>query len=425
MPENVTISIPYGVGTLEAEVPAANFSGTVKPPGIVAPAASESGEVVRALAQPIGTAAISRQVKAGDKVAIIVSDYTRPTPSETILGPVLAELAQAGVAKSDIVIVVACGLHAPSPQASLRQMLGEGILAEYRVVNHNADDAANLVYVGTTGGGIPVKINRLVAEANFRIAIGGIDPHHLAGWSGGAKNLLPGVAARETVNAHHILLRAAATRLGATDDNPFRLQLEEAARLAKLDFIVNVVLTQGKRIAYAVAGDVVAAHRDGVSFARQGLLVPVPGRVDAVITSPGGAPRDGELWQSHGKCLTRVGGIVKDGGTVILAAECPKGVGDSEFAEWLRQDAVAMEAALAGPFSMALAKAYHLAKEAGRVELFIVSDGITAADLPRLPVRFFPSLPAAVAAALAKKADASFLAVPDAAGVLTELRGED
>lgn len=422
MDNDVSISLPYGTGSLTAGVPAANYRGTVKPPGEITAAESAVGEVERALAAPVGASPIGAQVKAGGKVAIIVSDCTRPTPSGTILGPVLAELQAAGIAKNAIAIVVACGLHAPSPPESLRQMLGDGIMAEYRVVNHLADDAANLLYVGTTSGGIPVKINRLVAEADFRIAVGGIDPHHLAGWSGGAKNVLPGVAGRETVNAHHILLRDSATRLGAADDNPFRLQLEEAARLAKLDFIVNVVLTPAKKIAYAVAGDVVAAHRAGVAFARERLLVPVASKVDVVITSPGGAPRDGELWQTHGKCLTRVGGIVKDGGTIIVIAECSKGVGDDEFADWLRLDAKSLEAALAGPFSMALAKAYHLANEAERVDIFFVSSGLVAADLPRLPVRFFPSLPAAVEAALAKNTDATVVAVPDAAGVLTALR---
>jgi nickel-dependent lactate racemase len=422
MNDIVSISLPYGAGSLTAEVPKANYRGTVKPPGEIIVAESEVGEVERALASPVGVPRIGTQAKAGDKVAIIVSDYTRPTPSGTILGPVLAELQAAGIAKTDVTIIVACGLHAPSSPASLRQMLGEGILNEYRVVNHLADDVANQVYVGTTSGGIPVKINRLVVEADFRIAIGGIDPHHLAGWSGGAKNLLPGVAARETINAHHILLRDARTRLGAADDNPFRLQLEEAARLAKLDFIVNVVLTPAKKIAYAVAGDVVAAHRAGVAFARERLLVPVPSKVDVVLTSPGGAPRDGELWQTHGKCLTRVGGIVSDGGTIIVAAECSKGVGDEEFADWLRLDAGAMEEALNGPFSMALAKAYHLAKEAERVDIFFVSAGLVGDDLPKLPVRFFSSLSAAIAAALAKNTDASVVSVPDAAGVLASLR---
>lgn len=421
MSETVSISLPYGDGAVKAEVPAANFRGTVKPPGNIIAAASATDEVARALAAPIGAPPIGKQVKAGDKVAIIVSDHTRPTPSGTILGPVLAELHAAGVARGDIAIVVACGLHAPPPAASLRQMLGERIAAEYRVVNHSADDA-DLVGLGTTSGGIPVIINRLVATADFRIAVGGVDPHWMAGWSGGAKNVLPGVAGRETVNAHHILLRDAASRLGAADDNPFRLQLEEAARLARLDFIVNVVLTPAKKIACAVAGDAVAAHRAGVAFARERMLAPVSAMADVVLASPGGAPRDGDLWQTHGKCLTVVSGVVRDGGTVIVAAQCPKGAGDDEFAGWLRQDAAALEAALAGPFSMALAKAYNLATLADRAELFFVSEGLTAAALPKLAVRFFPSLPAAVAAALANRPDAAVLAVPDAAKVLPVLK---
>jgi nickel-dependent lactate racemase len=420
MAEAVTISIPYGTGTLQANIPASNYLGTASPAEPLLPADSETGEVKRALARPIASLPLAQIVHAGDRVAIIVSDHTRPTPSGLILGPVLEELHGSGIVRENITIVVACGLHSPSPASRLQAMLGQDILERYRVVNHNADDEENLVSVGVTSTGIPVKINRIVAEADVRLAIGGIDPHRFAGWSGGAKNILPGVAARETVNAHHPLLFDAGTRLGVIAGNSFRKQLEEAAGLARLDFIVNVVLTPARKIAYAVAGNYVAAHRAGVEYVHNKIRVAVPGPADAVIASPGGAPRDGEFWQTEGKCTGPVSGVVKDGGTVIVAAQCAKGIGNAEFARYLRSmDAGEMEKALArGPFSMALAKAYEFAKLAERVTVIFITEGLDRAAFAKIPVRFAPSLEDALQQVLRRNPEASVLAVPDAAGVV-------
>lgn len=422
MAEAIEVSIPYGTGALSVTVPRTSFLGTALAAKPLIPAADEASAVQRALEQPVGAKLLRDTLKTTDTVAVIVSDYTRPTPSGIILGPVLAELARIGISKENISIVVACGLHEPSPPESLVRMLGQDIIDNYKVVNHNADDLENLVPVGTTNGGIPVKINRLVAEADFRLAIGAIDPHRFAGWSGGAKNLLPGVAARETVNAHHVLLTHTSSRLGTTGENPFRVQLEEAARLARLDYIVNVVLSADKRIAYAVAGDAVEAHRAGVSYAEARIRAEVAVKADVVIASPGGAPRDSEFWQTEGKCLGTVSEVIRDGGTLIVAAQCSKGVGNPEFAEYLTMTVAGIEEAFAKrPFSMALAKAYKFAVLAQRVNVYLVSEGIGAVDLPNFPVKFFLTLQDALQHALEDYPQAKVLAIPDAAGVVLKL----
>jgi len=336
------------------------------------------------------------------------------------LGPVLEELHNAGIISENVTIVIACGLHAPSPVTSLTVMLGQDILDRYRVVMHNADDAENLLSVGVTSTGIPVKINRVVVEADVRLSIGSIDPHRFAGWSGGAKNILPGVAGRETINAHHTLLLDPATRLGVTTGNPFREQLEEAAGLAHLDFIINVVLTPKKKIAYVAAGHYVAAHRAGVQFVHQKIKATVAGKADIVIASPGGAPRDGEFWQTEGKCIGPASPAVKDGGTFIVVAQCSKGIGNEEFARYLRtMDAKEMEQALTrGPFSMALAKAYKFAQLAKRVNLVLITEGIDHAAFGKISMAFSTSLENTLQKLLQRNPGASVIAVPDAAGII-------
>lgn len=420
MGDSVEIRIPYGTGVMKASIPAVNYQETAVPVEPLQPLEDEVGEIKRALLHPFGSKTLSQLVKAGDKVTIIVSDYTRPTPTGRILGPVLAELHDRGVPAEHITIVIACGLHEPSPLSSLTAMLGQDVLNRYKVTNHNADDSENLVLVGQTSQGIPVRINKIVKEADIRISIGSIDPHRFAGWSGGAKNILPGVAARETVNAHHILLQNSAVGLGRTEGNPFREQLEEAARLAKLDFIINVVLTATKKIAYIVAGDVVAAHRAGVEFAHRRMQVNVKQQADVVIASPGGSPRDGEFWQTEGKCLGPVADVVKDGGIVIAVAQCLKGVGNDEFAQYLSSmDYSEMKEALeTGPFSMALAKAYKFAKLAEKATVYLVTEGLAATAFAKIPVVISTTLEETIRRVLEGNQDASVLVVPDASGVV-------
>ena len=426
MAEMISLTIPYGTGTLQAEIPAGNFAGTASPFEQLVPVASEYGEIKRALEQPVGSPPLAQIVRPDDTVALIVSDHTRPTPSGLILGPVLEKLRENGVREDSITIVIACGLHEPSPADRLETMLGKDILNRYRVVNHNADDEGNLVSVGDTSTGIPVKVNRIVAEADVRLAVGSIDPHRFAGWSGGAKNILPGVAARETVNAHHTLLLDPAARLGVAAGNPFREQLEEAAGLAKLDFIVNVVLTPERKIAYVSAGNFVAAHRAGIAFVHNKIRASVAGKADVVVASPGGAPRDGEFWQTEGKCLGPISGVIKDGGTIIAVAQCARGIGNGEFARYLRSmDVREMEEALLkGPFSMALAKAYKFAKLAERATVFLIAEGIHPADFGKIPVRLSTSLATALEEVLSRNPGASVLAVPDAAGVVLNVSGQ-
>ncbi|HWR31194.1 MAG TPA: nickel-dependent lactate racemase [Negativicutes bacterium] len=420
MAEKTRIAIPYARGHQTTDFPTENLVGAAVPSGQILSVDDEIAEIKRALSHPINSPSLGKLAKPGNKVAIVVSDFTRPTPSGLILGPVIEELQGAGVHSEGITIVIACGLHVPTSPSQIEAILGTENIKKYKVVNHRADDESSLTYVGRTSSGIPVKVNKIVAEADLTVSIGAIDPHHWAGFSGGAKNLLPGVSSRETVNAHHLLLLDPDTAVGKLDGNKFRAQLEEAARIANFNFIINVVLSADKKIAFAVAGDVVAAHRKGAAYIAEKLRVKLDGQVDMVIASPGGFPRDSDLWQTDGKCLSRIAPVVKDGGTVIVVSQCGQGFGDEEFARLLttRSGAELGEALRKGPFSTALAKAYNLAKLADRTTFYLVTEGIPAGALARIPVNIVASLEEAVREALIRTPQAKTLIVPDAAGVL-------
>lgn len=423
MKQVTKISIPYSHGRETVDI-SPDYSVTIAiPPKPIVAAADAVVTIQKALMQPVGSLPISQLVQPGQKIAIVVSDFTRPTPSGLILGPVLEELHRGGIAKQDITIVIACGLHVPSPLKNQEIMLGKQIIDEYRVVNHLADETQSMTYVGTTSGGIPVKINKIVAEADLSISIGAVDPHHWAGFSGGGKNLLPGVSSRETVNAHHILLMDPNTGVGRLDGNKFREQLEEAARLAKFNFIINVVMSPDKKIAFAAAGDVVEAHRACTDYAASKLQVNIVKQADIVIASPGGFPRDSTFWQTDGKCVSPIAPIVKDRGIAIIVSRCDKGFGDDEFANLLgTKNFDELEAALKkGLFSTALAKAYNFARLAQRVQIYLVTEGISSELLPHIPIKNFVSLNDAVNAALIQKPEASILVVPDSASIVLRL----
>jgi len=421
--QETKLTIPYSQVSQTVTI-AANYPVTVAtPPEPIVAAKDAVAAVEQALKHPIGSLPINQLVRAGQKVAIVVSDFTRPTPSGLILGPVLAELASIGITKQNITIVIACGLHVPSPLKNQEIMLGKEILTEYQVVNHLADDTEGMKYVGTTSGGIPVKINQIVAEADLSISIGAVDPHHWAGFSGGGKNLLPGVSSRETVNAHHILLMDPHTGVGQLEGNKFRGQLEEAARLANFNFIINVVMSPDKKIAFVAAGDVIKAHRACTDYAASKLQVTIAQQADIVIASPGGFPRDSTFWQTDGKCVSPIAPVIRDGGVAIIVSRCDKGFGDEEFANLLGTKTFSelADSLQQGPFSTALAKAYNFARLAQRVQIYLVAEEITGEQFQSIPVKSFTSLADAVAAALAGKETANILAVPDSASIVLKL----
>lgn len=329
---SVRISVPYGHAELHGQVPEASFLGTFLPQE--EEAADDEQQLLRqALEHPIGTARLRELARPGQKVAIVTSDLTRPCPSHKLLPSVLAELNAAGVPDADITVIVALGLHRAQTPAELEELLGAEVCRRVRVLNH---DPEQVVRLGVTSRGTPVEFFRPLVEADLRVCLGNLEFHYFAGFSGGAKALLPGCASRATVNANHALMVQPGAVAGKLEGNPVRADLEEGAAMLGGDFILNVVVDGHHRITGAVAGHVDQAHRQGCELVAQRGSVPIPQLAEVVVVSAGGYPKDINMYQAQ-KALDNAMHAVRPGGVIIWVAECVEGLGGKTFESWLRE----------------------------------------------------------------------------------------
>ncbi|MEM2082495.1 MAG: nickel-dependent lactate racemase [Candidatus Bathyarchaeia archaeon] len=366
------VRLKYGKGDLEVEIPEGNLLSILKPSEL--PAKSEAEEIRGALERPIGHGRLRDLVRRGMKVALLVSDITRPCPSHKILPHVIDELNGAGVGDGDITIFFANGMHRKQTTEDMNKLVGPGILGRIRAVNHDSKDKANLEYVGRTRRGTDVSINKQVLDCDFTIGIANVDIHYFAGYSGGGKSLLPGVSSFETIQQNHSMMTLPRAEPGVVDGNPVREDIEEGARIAGMDYMVNVVLNEDKGIVQAVAGDFVEAHRAAVKTNDLMYKVPIGRRADIVIASAGGFPKDINLYQAQ-KALDNALYAVKDGGTIILLAECPEGLGDETFEEWMMEASCPDDIIerLKGGFALGGHKAFAIARLAKRARIVAVS----------------------------------------------------
>lgn len=313
----------------------------------------------------------------GKRVAIAVNDKTRPVPHQYLLPPLLAELEALGIAAEAITLIIATGTHAPMPPAEFAQVLPPAVLARYPVISHDCD-AGDLVSLGKTRRGVEVWANRRFMEADLRIVVGNIEPHQFMGWSGGAKSAAVGVAGRATINANHALMTAPSSELGHYDDNPARQEVEEIGQLMRIGYALNVIMNDRKEIVHALAGDPLSVMRQGIPLARAIYQVPVPQPFDLMIISPGGHPKDINIYQAQ-KALGHATLAMRPGGAVIWAAACPEGAGSRAYEEFMADPAMtSYEAVLARyqreGYRLGPHKAWQIARDASRVRLRFVSD---------------------------------------------------
>ncbi len=326
MSRSVRVSIPSGAGLVHVTLPEENLAGVFLPEAV--PVCEDvRAEAERALAEPLGTPDLRDMVRAGDQVVILVDDHTRSTPAAEILPAVLARLAEAGVRDANITILITHGTHRLSTDEEVRRKVGPGVSERFRVVQHCCTDEANQVYVGLTSRGTPVWVNRLVVEADRRIGIGHIGPSPYAGYSGGGKLIVPGAASLDTINANHSLVALGVGRPGRVDV-PCRLDIDEAAALVGLDLVLDVVLDGSERVVRAFAGAPERVYEEGVALARRIYEVPCPGPVDIAVAS--GFPYELDLYQAE-RAVEYAEVAVRPGGSVVLVAACPDGVGGEEF----------------------------------------------------------------------------------------------
>ena len=335
MPE---VKFPYGRETLSLNIPDDRYAGTLvsRMHDYVAPKRPE--ELVKdAMADPIGTPRLSVMAEGRKKVVLIASDHTRPVPSKCIVPQMLAEIRE-GNPDADITILISTGCHRETTKEELVNKFGPEIVANEKIVIHDCDDAANLVCLGRLPSGGELIINRLAAEADLLVAEGFIEPHFFAGFSGGRKSILPGIASRKTVIYNHNgqFIDSPRARTGIVDGNPIHNDMLYAARAARLAYVVNVVINADKQAIFAVAGDVDLAHRVGREFLASQCQVPVTPS-DIVITTNGGYPLDQNIYQAV-KGMTAAEATVREGGVIIMLARSNDGHGGRVFYETFRDE---------------------------------------------------------------------------------------
>ena len=329
-------------------------------------------EVKRALENPIGTGKLSSIVKPGEKIVIITSDVTRPMPSKLVLPPLVDELLRGGASYADITVVFALGSHRKHSEEEKRYLVGDEIYNKIKCVDSDVTQCRTL---GTTSRGTPVEIFDEVANADRRICLGNIEFHYFAGYSGGAKAIMPGVSTRAAIQANHSAMVQEAARAGAINDNPVRQDIEEVVKFVPIDFILNVVLDENKQIIKAVAGHHVEAHREGCRFLDSLYKVEIPRKADIVVTTQGGYPKDINLYQAQ-KALDNAKHAVRDGGIIILLAACTEGYGEGVFEKWIRNSTSPDDliTKIRSNFELGGHKAAAIALVEKKARIFIVSD---------------------------------------------------
>ena len=301
------------------------------------PPATDKELIEQAMAAPIACSPLSALAKGKDKIVIIASDHTRPVPSKLIIPPMLQQLRQ-GNPDADITILIATGCHRGTTREELVQKFGADIVQNEKIYIHDCDERDMLVNIGTLPSGSACEINRLAYEADLLVAEGFIEPHFFAGFSGGRKSVLPGIAGRSTVLGNHCseFIAHPSARTGILENNPLHIDMLWAAKTAKLAYIVNVVLNAEKEVIYAVAGDAEAAHKAGTDFL-SGLCQAEAIPADIVITTNGGYPLDQNVYQAV-KGMTAAEATVKQGGVIIMLARCNDGIGGDHFYRQLAQE---------------------------------------------------------------------------------------
>lgn len=354
-------------------MPTRNLLGVIEP-NEKAAAQDAKAEILRSLNEPIGQKPLSALVKPASKVALVVDDVTRPSPSHIMVPPLVEELNCLAVRDEDITVIFACGTHRAVKPSEAKELLGEDIFNRVKTLSHD-QNANDHVYVGTTKThGTKVLVNKAFAEADFRILTGDIEMHYYAGFGGGRKSVLPGVAGSETIQHNHSMVLHPKAKTGILEGNPIHEDMVEAARLAKADFIVNVVTNRKGEIVQAFSGDLEQAFNQGVKLVEEICKVPVSRRGDIIVASPGGHPTDIDLYQAY-KTVDNVLDIVKRGGVIVLAAECPEGYGNQAFYEWMVKfkDSKSMEKEIRKRFVVGGHKAYYLQKALQKVQIILVS----------------------------------------------------
>ncbi|MCO6452594.1 MAG: nickel-dependent lactate racemase [Caldilineales bacterium] len=374
------VELAYGRTGLTVELPdSADVIRAAFEPGL----ADERQAILAALREPIGSPPLRELISAGDSVVIVHTDITRATPNERMLPVLLTELESNGIRREDITLLNGLGTHRRQTDAELRMMLGDEVVDNYRCLQHSCFDEEELVALGVTSLGHPVRVNRRYLEADVKILTGFIEPHFFAGFSGGPKAVLPSLAGKESVFSNHgrDMIGHPQATWGVIEGNPIWEEMREAALMTNPTFLLNVTLNNRKAITGVFAGDMLAAHRQGCEFVRASSMAGVDAPYDIVITTNSGYPLDQNLYQAV-KGMSAASQIVREGGVIIAVAACADGLPDhGQYAELLRRggspQGVLDMLAQSGFVAHDQWQAQIQARIQLRAEVFVYSDGLS------------------------------------------------
>jgi len=421
------VRLDYGRSGLLVRVPDTLAVSLLEPHKGV-PLDDPSAAIERALADPVVSAPLSDLARGRRNAAVVISDKTRPVPYGILLPPILRTLEAAGLRPDHIEILVATGLHRPNTRDELCEMTSPAIVDRYRIRNHVARNADEHVHLGRTLRGTEVWIDGGFVAADLKIVTGLIEPHLMAGYSGGRKAVVPGLAGVDTMRTvHGAAMLEADIGPGILAGNPFHEDLLDIVRRVGVDFMVDVAIDRARRITGVFAGDIEAAHAAGVRAVEREVRVDLDRAADIVVTSAAGYPLDATYYQSI-KGLVAALNIVRRGGTIILAAALTEGVGSADFQELLR-DAQGNEAFMAritqpGFFRIDQWMVQHLCQVLRKAQVTLVTDGLPRQAIPALLVEPAASVEDALGAAVARHgAGAHVAVVPQGPYVLGTVRG--
>ena len=363
------IKLPFGHDNISVNVPDKNLADIIMPSE---PEVTEDGIslIKAALENPVNCERLSKIVTPDASVIIIVSDTTRPTPTAQMVPLIFDELYRGGTRDENITIIFALGIHRNQTEEEMKRIVGDDIYKRIRCIEH---DNAKCRRVGATNRGTPIDVLGEVLDADVVVCLGNIEFHYYAGYSGGGKAILPGVSSKESIITNHKMMIDENASTGRVD-SPVRQDMEEAAQHVGVDFLLNVVLNSKKKIVYATAGHVIDAHRMGVVQVDNMYKIPVE-PADVVIVSPGGHPKDINIFQAH-KALDNAKNAVVDGGTIILAAHCSEGLGNAVYEQWNNESSTPDDAIMKFKHSFEFGghKAALIAQLAKKYDLYLVSN---------------------------------------------------
>jgi len=417
----MTIHLLYGRDGLALKLPAEARAHLIEKPSFP-PAGKPEALIASALAQPVGGKPLTELVLGRRSACILICDITRPVPNHLFLRPMIETMMAAGIPADKITVLIATGLHRPNEGAELEELVGDPwVLANVRVENHFAQRDEDHVDLGVTQGrSVPVKLDRRLVDADLRIATGLVEPHFMAGYSGGRKVVAPGVAGHETIRTFHSarFMEDVAARECNLAGNPLHEEQLEIVRMLGEVYALNTVIDDKRQLVFASFGEIIESHLAAVEFVRGFTEIPVARRFKTVVTSAAGYPLDQTYYQTVKGMVTPLD-ILEPGGTLIIASGCKEGIGSRHFREAQeRLIALGPDAFLATLVAKSLADVDEWQTEkqlkpmrAGRVQLF--TDGLSEADAALTGVERVGNLTSAISAAIAHHGDADIAVIPE------------